>query len=134
MKTMKVGVAGALGLVAMAIGVVPAAAESGSGNDDVIREGVCSAGSDWKLKAGLDDGQIDGEFEVDQNVVGDVWRVVIKDNGTEIFRTRTTTVAPSGSFEVDFRGANLEGNDRIVATARNLETGEVCRGVVTVRA
>jgi hypothetical protein len=100
---------------------------------DVIRTGECSLGSDWKLKHSPENnGQIlEIEFEVDQNVVGDVWKVQIRTNDVLVERTRATTVAPSGSFEVNEMIANPAGPDSTVAIARNTETGEVCRGRVT---
>ena len=45
---------------------------------------------------------------------------------------RATTHAPSGSFSVERRMVNLRGTDKIVFKARNLRTGEVCRGVVRI--
>jgi hypothetical protein len=131
MKTaMRIGMAG---LVAAALfgGVAPAAMAHGGGGD-VVREGPCSGASDWKLKAGPDDGQLEVEFEVDQNVVGDTWRVVLKDNGTVFFRGERTTQPPSGSFEVRRFTANQAGPDRIVGRATNTSTGETCRGALTV--
>ncbi len=77
-----------------------------------------------------DDGRIEVEFEVDQNVVGQTWQVVITDNGTRVVKTTATTTAPSGSFDVERRTANLAGTDRFVAKATNPATGETCRGVV----
>src|SRR5262245_8359718 len=41
-----------------------------AGQGDVIRDGSCSGRSDWKLKLSPQDGRIEVEFEVDQNVVG----------------------------------------------------------------
>ena len=101
-----------------------------AGNDDVSRQGSCSAASDWDLKVGTDDGQLDGEFEVDQNVSGQTWRVRIVRNGIEIFRGRRTTEGSSGSFEVDFRAANLAGDDAVRARAVNVSSGETCVGRV----
>ena len=125
MKKLLVGAmagAAALGLLAG-----PAAANDA----DVIREGECSGASDWKLKLSPENGQIEIEFEVDQNVVGDVWDVVIKRNGIRVFRGQRTTVAPSGEFEVRRVVANLDGSDFVVARATNTVTGEVCRGTAT---
>jgi hypothetical protein len=123
-KTMLIAagaLAGALLLVAPA---APARADRGR---EVIRTGNCSGASDWKLKAKLDDGRIETEFEVDQNVVGRRWRVTIARNGRTVFNGIRRTVAPSGSFEVRRLLANRAGADRIVASARALSGGETCR-------
>jgi hypothetical protein len=121
-------VAGAVaGVAALGLLAGPAAANDA----DVIREGSCSGASDWKLKLSPENGRIEIEFEVDQNVVGDVWTVVIKDNGIRVFRGERTTVAPSGELEVRRVVTNLAGSDFVVAKAVNTVTGEVCRGTAT---
>ena len=107
---------------------VPVMARDG----DVIRSGACSGISDWKLKAGHRDGRIEVEFEVDQNRNGREWRVRLTDNGDVFFRGIRTTHAPSGSFTVEDTTRNRAGSDRIVGRAVNLNSGEVCRGVVTL--
>ena len=107
---------------------VPAMARDG----DVTRSGACSGISDWKLKAGHRDGRIEVEFQVDQNRIGRQWRVRLTDNGVVFFRGIRTTQAPSGSFTVHDTTRNRAGSDRIVGRAVNLNSGEVCRGVVTV--
>jgi hypothetical protein len=99
---------------------------------DVSKAGSCSIHSDWTLKAGHRDGRIEVEFEVDQNRVGKMWRVRLTDNGDVFFRATRTTLAPSGSFTVHDTTRNRAGTDRIVARAVNLNSGEVCRGVVSL--
>jgi hypothetical protein len=94
--------------------------------------GSCSGSANWKLKAQLDDGRIETEFEVDQNRVGRRWHVKIRRNGALAFDAIRTTMAPSGSFEIRRRLGNAAGPDRIVATATALATGQTCRGVVTL--
>jgi hypothetical protein len=123
-------------LIATAVGLallVPfAPAAQASGNDgEIQRTGSCSGSADWKLDVKRDDGALEVEWEVDSNKVGQVWRVRIYDNGDRVAATRRTTLAPSGSFEVERRIANRAGDDRIVARARHLATGQVCRGVIT---
>jgi hypothetical protein len=122
----------ALALVASVLGPV-ALADSGSGSNDgrVIREGNCTGASDWKLKTKREDGGLEVEFEVDQNVNGDDWRVTLLRNGTRFFRGIRTTQPPSGSFEVERRTGNAPGEDHIVGRARNLRTDEFCRGSLT---
>jgi hypothetical protein len=115
-------------LFAVTLAAGPASAKSG----DVIKTGSCSASSDWKLKLGPRDSGIETEFEVDSNVVGQKWSVVITDNGATVLSAKRTTVAPSGSFTVRALLANKAGTDTVVATARNAATGETCRGSASI--
>ena len=88
--------------------------------------------SELEAQGRHDDGRVETEFEVDQNVNGRRWNVVIRRNGVVVFRGARVTRAPSGSFSVNRRIANAAGRDRIVATARSVVGGGVCRGVVSV--
>ncbi len=105
-------------------GAIPALAKDG----DVIRTGACSGRSDWKLKLSEENGRIEVEYEVDQNVVGDAWRVRIRHDGDLVFSGRRTTTAPSGSFEVRILQGNRAGDDVFRGRAVNLRTGETCGG------
>jgi hypothetical protein len=123
-----------IAIAALAAALLVAAPAALAGNDrdrEVIRTGNCSAGSDWKLKAKLDDGRLEVEFEVDQNRVGRRWRVTIVQNGRTVFSGIRRTLAPSGSFEARRLLANGPGADRIVARARALAGGETCRGALS---
>ncbi len=115
-------------ILAVPFSALPAIA----GDGDVVREGSCSRRSDWKLKLSPEDGRLEVEFEVDQNVVGAKWKVVMKHDGYRFFKDRRTTKAPSGSFEVRRVINNKKGRERVVAKARNLRTGEFCRGVARI--
>ena len=77
----KVLVASMLCLVTIGV-AVPALAKDG----DVERSGACSGRSDWKMKLSEENGAIEVEYEVDQNKVGDVWRVRIRRDGNLVFR------------------------------------------------
>jgi hypothetical protein len=121
-----------LALLGAALVTAAVAAPAMARDGDVRREGACSTNSDWTLKAGHRDGRIEVEFEVDQNRVGKQWRVRLTDNGDVFFRATRTTLAPSGSFTVHDTTRNRAGTDRIVARAVNLNSGEVCRGVVSL--
>jgi hypothetical protein len=116
----------ALLLAALLPGVAPA-----RDNPGVIKTGKCSNGASWKLKAKHDDARIEVEFEVDQNVNGRRWNVVLRRNGAVVFRGARITRPPSGSFEVNRRIADPAGADRIVATAR-AAAGGTCRGALTI--
>jgi len=106
--------------------------QAGAKPGDVIRQGSCSARSDWKLKLGPRDGRIETEFEVDSNRNGQKWNVRLADNGVQVFTGTATTRAPSGSFTVERRIANRAGTDHVVATAKNNATGETCRATASV--
>jgi hypothetical protein len=108
--------------------VMIAAGTALAGDHDVTRQGSCSGRSDWKLKLSPEDGRIEIEFEVDQNVVGDRWRVTIRHDGDVAFRDIRRTHAASGSFEARTVAPNRAGTDTFRARARNLSTGEVCVG------
>jgi len=95
---------------------------------DVIRRGSCSGNSDWKLKLSEEDGRIEVEYEVDQNVVGAVWRVQIRHDGDLVFAGRRTTRAPSGSFEVRILQRNRAGDDVFRGRAVHTRTGQTCGG------
>jgi hypothetical protein len=121
----------ALTLAAALLVAAPAALGGNDRDREVLRTGTCSGASTWKLKAKLDDGLIETEFEVDQNRVGRRWRVTIVQNGRIVFRGIRRTTARSGSFEARVFLANRPGADRIVASARALAGGETCRGALS---
>ena len=126
-KTIAVALTAALTLVAPA-GIAMARGGGGGGNGDVVTRGSCSGNSEWKLKLSPEDGSIEGEFEVDQNVSGDRWRVTIRHDGDVAFRGTRTTQGASGSFTVRVVENDNAGTDAFRARARNVSTGEVCVG------
>jgi hypothetical protein len=121
---------GALALITAAT-VLPAATASAK-DGDVVKNGSCSGASDWKLKAGPDDGRIEVEGEVDSNKVGQSWSWSILHNGTVSAKGTKTTAAPSGSFEVRRVLVNVKGTDSIVFRASNAKSGETCRGALSI--
>lgn len=102
--------------------VVPARA----GGNAVEKAGNCNGASSSKLKMKSRDNKIEVEFEVDQNVNGAKWKVVLKHDGDRFFSGTKTTKAPSGSFSVERKVNDSPGADKISARARNLSGGEVC--------
>ena len=102
-----------------------------AGQNDVIRRGSCSDASEWKLKVSPDNGGLEVEFEVDQNVSGDRWQVRIRHDGDVAFRGTRTTRGASGSFSVRIVESDQAGSDVFRARARNLSTDEVCVGSAT---
>ena len=113
-----------LGALLIGGSAVPTLAKDG----DVIRRGACSSASDWKLKLSEENGRIEVEYEVDQNRVGDTWRVRIRHDDDLVFAGTRITKAPSGSFEVRLLQRNRAGDDVFRGRAVNLRTGEVCGG------
>jgi hypothetical protein len=113
-----------LGALLIGGSAVPTLAKDG----DVIRRGACSGASDWKLKLSEENGRIEVEYEVDQNRVGDSWRVRIRHDDVLVFTRTRTTRAPSGSFEVRILQRDRAGDDVFRDRAVNLRTGEVCGG------
>ena len=95
---------------------------------DVIRRGACSGAGDWKLKLSEENGRIEVEYEVDQNRVGDTWRIRIRHDDDLVFAGTRTTKAPSGSFEVRILQRDRAGDDVFRGRAVNLRTGEICGG------
>ena len=118
-------------IVATAVMAAPMGATAKDG--DVIRRGACTAASDWKLKLSPENGRIEVEFEVDQNRNGQKWNVRMKRNGRVFWRGSRWTQPPSGSFEVRRLTRDGAGTEKIVARARNVRTGEICRGVARFR-
>jgi hypothetical protein len=125
-----------VGVLSVVLAVAALAAASSapakSGGDPVVKQGSCSGSATWKLKAKVDGGVIETEFEVDQNVVGKKWRVVIRQNGVKRFSGIKTTKAPSGSFTVRRLLDNTAGSDRIVGKATALATGQTCHGALMI--
>ena len=110
----------------------PGVANAKGGGGKTV-QGVCSAASTSKLKVKADNPSvIQTEFEVDQNVVGDVWKVTISDNGSVVAHAKKTTAAPSGSFTVRKRIPDLAGTDMITAAATNVSTGETCSATISL--
>jgi len=129
----KIALIGITALTALLLTLASSAlASSDKGGRGIVKRGKCTASSTSKIKAKLDDGRVETEFEVDQNRVGKRWRVTIVRNGSVVFRGIRRTVAPSGSFEVRRLLAQSAGTTRIVASARSLQSGETCRASVAL--
>ena len=115
----------------LAVGAALPAVAPGKNNPGVIKTGKCSNGASWILKAKHDDGLIEVEFEVDQNISARRWNVVIKRDGAVAFRGSRVTRPPSDSFSVNKRIRNSAGPDRIVASARTA-AGGTCSAALTI--
>jgi hypothetical protein len=122
-------VASATLITAAAVSTVPAVSAA---SGDVIRTGNCTGSSDWKLKLSKDNGRIQVEFEVDSNRIGQTWITKIKRNGNVLASGYRVTKAPSGSFTFRASISDRAGIDTVVGRARNLKSGEICRGVASI--
>jgi hypothetical protein len=119
----------ALATATGALALLPATALAK--NDDVVKRGSCSAHSTYKLKLKADDGRIQTELEVDQNVNGVTWAVTLRRNGVLAASTKATTKAPSGSFELRRLLTDGPGADTISARATS-PSGEVCTAKASI--
>ena len=123
--------AAVLATATLATSMVAAAPAQAGSDDEKIREGSCTGGTDWKLKAKSDDGRIELEGEIDSNRAGQSWTWRIRHNGTLSAGGTSVTRGPSGSFEVERRMADLAGTDLFVLRGVNRASGERCRGTIT---
>ena len=130
MNTPRRHVTTAAALLAVLSAPVLVAAPAVANDDDVIRRGACGGSTEWKLKAGPEDGRIEVEAEVDSDHDGQTWRWRLRHDGSLSARGTATTHGPSGSFEVRRVVVDASGTDHLVFRARNPQTGEVCRGVL----
>ena len=125
MKKVSLLVASVAAFALLALSAAPAAIAK---DGDILRRGACTGVSTSKIKLSEENGRIEVEFEVDQNRVGDSWRVRIRHDDVLVFTRTRTTRAPSGSFEVRILQRDRAGDDVFRARAVNLRTGEVCGG------
>jgi hypothetical protein len=109
---------------------VAAAGPAAADNDRrlVTRTASCGGGVTYELKAKVDDGRLEVEYEVDSNRVGQTWAVRVTDNGAVVYSGQRRTVAPSGSFSVERLIANKRGTD--VITAKAVRGAQTCSGTI----
>jgi hypothetical protein len=123
-----------LAIVAVVATGVPAltgsAAHAGDDDDNrVERNGSCSNGARWKIKAKADDGRIEVEAEIDTNKAGQSWGWVLMHDGSVSARGTSRTNARSGSFEVERKTVNAAGVDSF--QFRATRNGAVCVATVS---
>jgi hypothetical protein len=117
-------------MVAGLVGAAGAAQAASFGDQEVINRGDCSGISDWKLRIRTDGpSRLDLNFEAGE-VPGQNWRVGMSYNGAIVFNGVATSGA-NGEFDVDVEVNNQAGRDTLRGIARNLQTGETCRGTVS---
>lgn len=121
-----------LAVIALVAALSVASTASAKGGDGQTVSGTCTAASTSKLQVKSDDRRLEVEFEVDSNVRGQVWNVVLQDNGSTFFHKKRKTKGLSGSFEAKAKPTNQAGTDAIQATATNAVTGESCTASLSV--
>ena len=126
MNTARPTLTAGLAALTLTAATVGGAAPASANDDDVIRRGACSGGTDWKIKASPEDGRIEVESEIDSNRNGQTWRWRLVHNGDLSAKGSARTRAPSGSFEVRRVVANLAGSDALRFRSTHPGTGEVC--------
>jgi hypothetical protein len=103
---------------------------SAQSDDEVENRGDCTGISDWHIRIRTDGPNLlDLTWEAGE-VAGQQWRVRMVYNGDTVFSGITTSGA-DGEFDIDVEVDNQAGLDVLRATARNMTTGEVCRGSVS---
>lgn len=123
-----------LAVAAALLGGLPATAYAtatpAAMSDQLRRHGHCSGAADWQLEARTADGRIEVRGEVDTRSAGQRWRWRILHDGGVSARGRATT--DGGGFDVRRLVVNAPGPDRIGWRARNVSSGQRCRGNLTI--
>ncbi|MEX0755587.1 MAG: hypothetical protein WD739_06865 [Actinomycetota bacterium] len=104
-----------------------AAALAHPGGTDGGARGACSGDATWKLRLHAHERRIGVGYKVQSAGEGELWKVRIKQNRHPIFAGRRLT-GEDGSFAVRLVARNTKGIDVFRAAAKNVETGETCRG------
>jgi surface antigen len=104
---------------------------SSSSSKARTKAGACTIRSKSKLKANAPkNGRIQVEFEVESHRTGQVWNVLLTDNGKSFLSRKSTTKA--GELHARAFAKNQAGTDAIWATATNPASGETCKAAVSV--
>ncbi|HEY4753280.1 MAG TPA: hypothetical protein VIH37_08350 [Candidatus Limnocylindrales bacterium] len=111
------------------LAVVAALPASAAAPRDLTVSGRCSGTSVTDLQIGREDnGKLSIDFGVDmaRHASGIAWRVSMTDNGIVIANVTVRTIA-DGSFSITRLISPRPGANHIVARARRVTTGEICR-------
>lgn len=103
--------AAAAAAVGLVLPVLAAGAARAHDDDRVERDGRCSNGARWEIKAKPDDGRIEVEAEIDSGRAGQSWMWVLKHNGSVSARGTSRTRGSSGSFDVERNTVDVAGTD-----------------------
>jgi hypothetical protein len=101
---------------------------------DVTKRGACGPGT-YELQVDREDREDGGGFEVsadlDRLAPGSQWTVVLKHDGTRIFKV-TRTADNEGELDVDATRPNTSGQDTFRFKAVPAGGGSKCAATVTV--
>lgn len=101
---------------------------------ELERQGNCSMGSIWTADIELERGYWDLDFEVDSRADQGTWRLLVKQNGKQVYKNRAQAIQEwdENYSEVDWSllRKDTAGNDRFFFGAKNLATGELCRAIM----
>ena len=115
--------------------LVPAGVASARGGTERERQGTCDPRGRWELSLDKEGGKIEVDYEVTARRAGQRWKVVIKHEGTKIFDGSKITRRDDDDrpdFEIDRRVDDRSGVDGFRTRARNMVTGAVCTGSLSI--
>ena len=122
----------AAGVAAASLATAPAALAIGGPDERlspaksprVIERAMCGPIA-TKLKIKPENGRMEVEYELDQNVNGRTWRLALASDGSRVATASRTTQAPSGSLHWRVVTADVAGVGTFTVTARSGST--TCR-------
>lgn len=120
-----------LGTVALS---APAYGAHHHAHHDAAVSGQCSMSGRWRMELdhmGMMD-RIGVHYEIWNHTAGQMWRVNLRHDGMP-FMHGTYMMGHHGHLMVHTWTHDRVGRDRIVGKAVNQATGEVCRGVLSIR-
>lgn len=123
-------------VAALLLGSVAMSGPGAYGDDhvhhDVNRSGSCSMNGRWHLELDNATNRIEVHFEAESHAAGQVWKVTMRHNGV-LFVDGTRRSDHDGHFEVHKWVHDRAGLDRIFGKGVNRTTGEVCKGLASIR-
>ena len=123
----------AAGLTAAVVATAVPFALAGPAQADTEKRGSC-AGARYALEVDRDvdrdDGRFEVSFEIDSNVRGQQWRLVLVHNGERVFRDVRTTDR-EGEADFERHRPDTAGADTFRAKAVRLSTGQSCSVSIT---
>lgn len=117
------------GLAAAVVATTVPFALAGPAQADVEKHGTC-AGARYDFDVDRDGGRFEVSFEVDSNVRGQQWRLVLLHNGDRVFRDVRTTDR-EGEVDYERTRPDTAGADTFRAKAVKLGTGQSCSVSIT---
>lgn len=99
-------------------------------DDDADREGTCTGGISWRMRAKADDGRIEIEAEIDTDRADRRWTWVLRHNGSVSDRGAARTSGSAGSFEVERTAIDVHGSDTFRFRASHRAVACVARVVL----